>query len=684
VAEHSDILSSPLQYIKGVGPKISQIFKKNGISTIEEALYFIPRDYEDRRQITFIANLKPDQFATLLVEITNIQTIRRGKNNFLNILAKDSTGIIKFVWFHAYPALLEQFKMGEKYFFYGQVKLFSGIANISHPDFEIANFSESGKPIPTESFGKIVPIYVETGGLHQKTLRKIMNAVVKASDELEETLPEYLLNELGYPKLQESFHYLHHPTGPIQKESDLNLKRIIFEEFFVLQLGLYLQKQQAKKLIGPEIRFDVDLNTQFLDQLPFTLTNDQLNCLKDIEKDFTKSHPMARLIQGDVGSGKTIIALAASLQAVRSGFQVALLAPTEILAEQHYQNAKKFLKEFNIEVALITHSSNQPPGQISIGTHAIFQKKVEFKNLGLVIIDEQHRFGVEQRAELVGKNSILHPHLLMMTATPIPRTLALTLYGDMDLSLIKEKPKNRIPIKTSIVMQKNVPIVYEKIKQTVARGEQVYIIYPLVDVSEKLELKSATEMFEHLQKNVFKEEKLALLHGRMKSAEKETILNDFKNKKYQILISTTVIEVGIDIPNATMMVIEHPERLGLSQLHQLRGRVGRGNLQSECVLLAQGFVTERLKVMQQTEDGFVIAEEDLKIRGPGEFLGTQQSGLPGFRVGHLIRDAELLVLAKQKAEEILEQDPKLEKPEHKRIKYLLENRWKDKIERLKQ
>jgi len=430
----------------------------------------------------------------------------------------------------------------------------------------------------------------------------------------------------------------------------------------------------------------------FLKSLPFDLTQDQKNTLKEIESDIATPSPMTRLIQGDVGSGKTVVCLGAAVMSASSGYQTAFMVPTEILAQQHYKTAQNLLKPLGIETTLIVHGGSKKKetlepiasgkAQVIIGTHAIFQKGVTFKKLGLVVVDEQHRFGVGQRNELLKKSGNTTPHFLTLTATPIPRTLALTLYGDLDLSLIRQKPVGRQKILTQVYRAHHRKELYQKIKERVGKKQQVYFIYPLVEASEKLDLKSATEMYEKLKK-VFPKFRLALLHGRMKGVEKHNTLKDFREAKYDILVSTTVIEVGIDVPNATLMVIEHPERLGLSQLHQLRGRVGRGKLASECILMAESFVTKRLRAMEKTDDGFEIAEEDLKIRGPGEFLGTRQHGLPGFRVGHILKDASLLTLARREAMHILETDPDLEQEKHQAIRLMVESRWKDKLERLR-
>ena len=503
---------------------------------------------------------------------------------------------------------------------------------------------------------------------------------------------------MQFPSLRASFRAVHFPEDyPKENETTKFLQRIIFEEFFILQLGLGLKKQNKQREKAPILRAASSALEVFLAALPFELTQDQKLALEEIKKDIERPFTMTRLVQGDVGSGKTVVALAASVIASSNGYQTAIMAPTELLAQQHFRTAEKLFANTKITPILLTHSNSKSKevqqaiesgkAQVIIGTHALFQKGVTFHQLGLVIVDEQHRFGVQQRNALIQKSQTgregIGAHLLMMTATPIPRTLALTLYGDLNLTIIRQKPANRIPIKTSILHDRERPKLYGKIRERLSRGEQVYIIYPLIEASEKLELKSATEMYELLRKEIFPNAAIALLHGKMKADEKEKILLDFKNRNYQILVATTVIEVGIDVPNSTLIVIEHPERLGLSQLHQLRGRVGRGALESECVLVADKFVTERLKIMERSEDGFEIAEEDLKLRGPGEFLGTQQSGLPGFRVGHVLRDAELLSLARSEALEILEKDPSLSFPENQAIRALVESRWKEKFERLK-
>ncbi len=689
----NDVLSTDIQFVKGVGPKFAQVLSKKGISTIEDALYFIPRTYEDRRRITKCRELVPNQNATLLVKVLSQREIRQARKSRLEVVVGDETGRILLSWFHAFPSLKEDFKEGNTLVCFGEVKFFRGLLQISHPEYEKITEFEEGKPKASLHFGRVVPVYSETEGLKQKTIRRMMGEVIKLSlQSLDDSLPEIMRTRLDLPTLRSSFRAVHFPEEcPKENEITKFLQRIIFEEFFILQLGLGLKKQNQQCQTAPVLESSKSKMKDFVKSLPFELTQDQQKALSEIEKDLSRSFAMSRLVQGDVGSGKTVVALASAVIAGGNGYQSALMAPTELLAQQHFQTAEKLLISTGLIPLLLTHSNagskeiqeaiRLGTAHVIIGTHALFQKGVKFHKLGLVIVDEQHRFGVEQRNTLIQKGE--GAHLLMMTATPIPRTLAFTLYGDLDLTLIRQKPANRIPIKTSILRDRERPKLYSKIRERLQRGEQVYIIYPLIEASEKLDLKSATEMYETLKKEDFPNNQIALLHGKMKADQKEKILLDFKNKKYDILVATTVIEVGIDVPNSTLIAIEHPERLGLSQLHQLRGRVGRGGLQSECILVADLYVTERLRIMERSEDGFEIAEEDLRLRGPGEFLGTRQSGLPGFRVGHILRDAKLLSLARDEALELLEQDPNLNLSENKKIRLLVENRWKEKLERLK-
>jgi len=691
----SDVLNCPIQFVKGVGPKLAKILSKKGISTVEDALYFLPRDYEDRRKLTPLAELKAGKFSVVFGKVSSVKPQRIGRKHRREVTLSDLSGSLNLFWFHAYPALIEEFAIGSLFVAAGEVRVSARGLQMAHPEFEKVSETKNGKPVISINFGRVVPVYSETEGLHQKTLRRVMKEALQTSlPHLKESLPKQLLTDLALPSLRQSFTKIHFPDE--LPKSDIlseSVKRIIFEEFFILELGLALRKQRHQKEKAPPLVDGQGKLAALLKALPFELTNDQKEALEVTRQDLGRAFAMSRLIQGDVGSGKTVVTLGAAAVASGSGFQTAFMAPTEVLAQQHYRTAKALLGNIGVPVYLLTQSNTDKKETelllqkdetcLVIGTHALFQESIKFKKLGLVIVDEQHRFGVEQRGLLLKKVDKGSPHLLMTTATPIPRTLALTLYGDLDLSVIRQKPQGRKPIKTRILKEKDRPKLYQQITEVVTRGNQAYIIYPLVDESEKLELRSATEMHRRLSKEVFSEFRVGLVHGRMKSDEKEKVLSEFKEKKFDILISTTVIEVGIDVPNATLMVIEHPERLGLSQLHQLRGRVGRGSTASECVLLADAFVTERLRIMTKTEDGFVIAEEDLRIRGPGEFLGTRQSGLPGFRVGNILRDADLLQRAKEEAEKLLSQDPELIQTSNATIRNLVENRWKQKIERLR-
>lgn len=693
MTNHRPCLETSIQYVKGVGPKLAQLFHKKGIDTFEDALYFLPREYQDRRKITPVIGIRPGMVCTATGVVKSAGSVGFGRRRQFEAVIEDKTGCLKLHWFHAHAGLESDFKTGQEILVFGEAQSFRGICQMNHPEYEKVEKGSDGRPVRSAQFGRVIPVYSETEGLHQKTLRRVMADVLRATlTHLSDPLPIEMRERLGLPTLRESFITLHYPDDITDESQHAKaLSRVVFEEFFVLQLGLALKKKRSETLKSPQIADGLGFVESMIPLLPFTLTQDQNKCLKEILGGISRGVPMARLVQGDVGAGKTIVALLSAGVAIQQGYQVAMMAPTEVLVQQHYRSAIKLFESRGIGIDILVGSQPKAElrkkilsgqSQLVLGTHALFQSGIEFQNLGLVVVDEQHRFGVDQRNELVRKGSNLVPHLLMMTATPIPRTLALTVYGDLDLSIIREKPAGRKPVKTQVIQEKDRARLYQKIKQQVECGRQVYIIYPLVEASEKLELKSATEMCDKIRREVFPQFRIALLHGRLKAEEKERILNQFKAREVDILVSTTVVEVGIDVPNATLMVIEHPERLGLSQLHQLRGRVGRGSEESFCILVVDGFVLERLRVMLRTEDGFEIAEEDLRLRGPGEFLGTRQSGLPGFRVGHLLRDAELLSMAREEAFRVLEEDPDLKSEAHRGIRQMVETRWKSKIERL--
>lgn len=685
-------LFESVQYMKGVGPVLAGRLSKGGISTLEDVLYFLPKTYQDRSKITPIRNLEVGQSATVFGTVVSAHGFGRGRVQRFQADIQDPSGRMRLVWFRAHAGLKTELVVGAQVLVFGEVAAFGAIFQMTHPELEVVRSVTQGKPASSLNFGRVVPVYVETDGLHQRTIRRLTSDALRLSlPELSDPLPEGLRRQLGLKPLRESFVEAHYPQVlPDESALPEAVRRIAFEEFFVLELGLLLRRRALQRLKAPVLVDSLGRQQELISGLPFKLTQDQRDAMVVIQSDLAQPHPMRRLVQGDVGSGKTVVALASSAIAIAAGYQVVLMAPTEVLAEQHRMVAERLFGKLGIRCELLVQRTSRDEvlarvqngeAQLVIGTHAVFQKKVVYSKLGLVIIDEQHRFGVEQRMRLLEKASE-GAHLLMMTATPIPRTLALTLYGDLDVTTIREKPAGRKPVVTEIVTDRKRPAMYEMVRQAVREGSQVFVIYPLIEPSEKLHLKSATEMHERFRSEIFPELRVGLVHGRMSSDEKDIILREFRDAKWDVLISTTVVEVGIDVPNATLMVVEHPERLGLSQLHQLRGRVGRGEKTSRCVLLASGQATERLKIMVKTDDGFEVAEEDLRLRGPGEFLGNRQSGLAGFRVGHLVRDSQLLEQARHAAVSILDKDPELSLPEHHLLRSIIETRWREKLTRL--
>lgn len=693
-------LLTPIQYVKGVGPKRAKLFEKKGILTVEDGLYFLPRSYEDRRHLKKISELRAGGKETGFGEILLSGTAfyQNKKKRVFEVVVGDGSGTITLKWFRGNERYLkERFKKGQRMIFSGEVRWFNYQKEIHHPDVEIV---EGDIEEDYLNFKRIVPIYSETEGLYQKTLRRLLKSIVDGySDELMSPIPAEIVERQDLIDFSEAFRRVHFPPDGESIEK-LNLqrsdghRRIIFDEFFFLELGLALKKRGVALEAGISFKTGGTLSKKLLNQLSFQLTRAQERALAEIVEDMEKPHPMNRLIQGDVGSGKTIVALLASLRAVEFGYQAAIMAPTEVLAEQHYLTIHRWVEPLGVGVALLTSNIKgsereeiydrirRGEVQIVIGTHAVIQEQVEFHRLGLAIIDEQHKFGVVQRGLLKKKGG--NPDVLVMTATPIPRTLAMTIYGDLDISLIDEMPPGRLPVETKVFTESARSRVYRIVEEEVKKGRQVFIVYPLVEESEKLDLMDATQMAERLQKDVFPGFRIGLLHGRMKSDEKEAIMGEFKERAIHILVATTVIEVGIDIPNASIMVVEHAERFGLSQLHQLRGRIGRGQYPSKCILLAQYRSSEeakvRLRAMEQTNDGFKIAEQDLELRGPGEFFGIRQSGLPDFRVAHLIRDTPILIEARKEAFRLVQGDPDLEKPSHSALKDVLKKRWKGRLE----
>ncbi len=648
-------LDTPIQYLKGVGPKLAKVLKKLGIVTIEDLIFYFPRDYEDRSKLTPLGKLQAGQSVVVKGEIAAIEAqMTKGRFSVLKLILTDRSGSVEAVWFNQ-PYLAGYFRKGMKLIATGKIELsnYSGVNQLLVKDFEIDN----------GNLPKIVPLYPMTEGLYPKKIRSMITlALTDHLAEVKEYLPDAIISGHKLWPLVQAIPTLHFPEKLTDVEPARH--RLVFDDFFVFQLGLALQRQKVKTETGIPLKVDRPALTAFIDKLPFKLTAAQTKVIEEILTDLQAPHPMNRLLQGDVGSGKTIVATIAALAAIGDGHQVALMAPTEILAQQHYAKIRKIIQGLGVRVKLLTGTAQSKKTvtaldkwDLVIGTHALLEEKITFQKLGLVIIDEQHRFGVKQRENLFKKGA--NPHLLVMTATPIPRSLALTLYGDMNRSIIDELPPGRTPIKTHYVTASKRAGAYQFIRKQIKAGRQVYVVCPLVAESEELDLKAATEEAKVLQKSVFPEFKVGLLHGRMKPEEKEQVMKAFQDHQLDILVSTTVIEVGIDIPNATVMMVEHAERFGLSQLHQLRGRIGRGSEQSYCFLMAEPKSAEaraRIKALLDSGDGFYIAEVDLKLRGPGEFYGTRQSGLPNFRVADIIRDEKILREARRAAFEFVEMD----------------------------
>ncbi|MDX9731518.1 MAG: ATP-dependent DNA helicase RecG [Bdellovibrionales bacterium] len=685
---------TPVQFIKGVGPKLGDRFKDHGVFTVQDLLEWYPRAYEDRRAARSIASLKPDELVSLRAEVVAVKSynLGRSRRKVYDLVVRDETGKIHCKFFRVpYKGYFERFQPGSRVRVIGKVTFYRGQIEFHHPDVQ------DDAPDTVHDDDIVVPIYPETEGVTNRQLRKLIGYVL---DELAknldarkpEQLPRWLLDSLKLPSRFEALGKVHRP--PKDATTDFAaLKspyhhRLIFDEFFWLELWLASRKQGVAAEPGLAMDLKLESVEKLRASLPFALTGAQMRTFQEIANDLTNHRPprpMHRLVQGDVGSGKTMVALLSGLLAIENGYQVALMVPTEILAEQHYKTARRLLEPLGITVGLFTGSIKASERaqaqqllasgavQLAVGTHALIEDAVGFKNLGLVVIDEQHRFGVHQRAKLKakGKDGEYAPHFLIMTATPIPRTLAMTVYGDLDVSIIDELPKGRSPIQTRVGYESHRPKMIEFVRAQIAKGRQAYFVYPLVEESEKIDLKNAMTEFENL-KEKFPEAKLGLLHGRMKPDEKEDVMRRFRDGEYQILVATTVIEVGVDVPNANVMVIEHSERFGLSQLHQLRGRVGRGEHKSYCMLMLGHAVSEeareRVNVMEETTDGFVISERDLEIRGPGEFLGTRQSGLPGFKLANIVRDARILQEARDMAFEIFSRDPRLSAIEHRPLR----------------
>jgi ATP-dependent DNA helicase RecG len=700
-------LTTPVQYVKGVGPKLGEILASKGIATVCDLLYYMPFRYEDRLNPRGIAELRPGEMATVIGEVRNSGLFRTRKMPIFQLTVGQGRSKLKCLWFNG-TYLQGKFKAGELIALYGKVEQDkSGELQIIQPQFEMLGDAGDGtedKAAASLEVGRIVPIY-ESAGQGRVTARWFRRVIRKALDdltpEIAETIPAAVRERLALVSPREALWKVHWPE-PGESFEDLQSSRtpahvrLIFEELFFIELGLELKRRQQKAETGIAFRTDDRVRQAIKKILPFHPTAAQKRVLKEIAEDMQKPHPMRRLLQGDVGSGKTIVSFQAAIIAIENGYQVALMAPTEILAQQHYFSARRILENAGYRIVLLTGSLEsdrkreirrhiaQGNAQLVIGTHALLEEKVEFAKPGLVIVDEQHRFGVLQRLKLMKKSgdggerarvatgaparpaqgskeeseqSPAEPDVLVMTATPIPRTLALTLYGDLDISVLDELPPGRTPIVTRRVTDDRSAEVWDFVRKQIAKGNQAYVVYPVIAESEETELKAAIKMYRELSGKVFADMKVGLLHGRLDSDLKDQVMRMFQKGELQILVATTVIEVGVDVSNATVMVIEHAERFGLAQLHQLRGRIGRGAAKSYCILMTGGKVTEegdrRLDAMTRTNDGFQIAELDLELRGPGEFFGTRQAGMPNFRVANLIRDRQLLELAKREAAAVM-------------------------------
>lgn len=693
-------LETPVQYVKGVGPRISFLLEKKGIRTAEDALYFLPRTYEDRRHLKKVAELKPGERQSGLGEVRACGLVYYGapKRRVFEVVVGDETGEVRLKWFRGNErSLFYRFKKGTKLLFTGETRLFNRQKVMVHPDIEVIR-DEGEKDFL--HFQRIVPIYSETEGLPQRTLRRILrNVLDQYGSYLSSPIPADILGRQKLIDFRDAFERVHFPPEdelmePLLQHRSEGHRRIVFDELFFLQLGLALKRKDREREAGISFKGNGALPRKFLARLPFPLTRAQERVFQEIKEDMERPVPMNRLLQGDVGSGKTMVAFLACLVALECGFQATLMAPTEVLAEQHWRTLRPWAEPLGVRIGLLTGSLRGVEKEalyqsvrrghldLLIGTHALIQEAVEFHRLGLAVIDEQHKFGVLQRASLQKKGT--NPDVLVMTATPIPRTLALTVYGDLDLSILDEMPPGRKPVETRHYPESSRDRVYEMVRQEVKKGRQAFIVCPLVEESEKVDLKNATQMAEHLQREIFPDLRVGLLHGRMASEEKEEVMKAFQEGRIHILVSTTVIEVGVDVPNASLMVIEHAERFGLSQLHQLRGRIGRGEHPSRCILLSPRGVSKearmRLQALVKTQDGFRIAEEDLLLRGPGEFWGTRQSGFPDLRAVHLVRDTPILIEARKEAFRLITEDPQLSSPQYESLRKALRRRWGDALE----
>ena len=704
-------LSTEVQYVKGIGPRTALVLAEKGISNVEDLLYYLPYRYEDRLNPRTIAELRPGEMATVIAEVRTAGLFRtRSRMQIFQMTAGQGRATLKCLWFHG-AYLKDKFKPGQVVALYGKVeepgREQRGL-QIIQPQFEILSDpddeGDAKDPAQSLEIGRIVPIYetASHGKLTSRWFRRVIRGALESlptSAVGADPIPAAIRERLQLMEKPKAFWDSHWPESgasldDLQEQRTPAHLRLIFEELFFLELGLELKRRRLRAQPGISFALTAQVRDSIKKILPFRPTEAQKKVLREIAGAMAEATPMRRLLQGDVGSGKTIIALQAAIIAIESGYQVALMAPTEILATQHFLSARRILEPAGYRIALLSGSLEQDRKrdtrrhiargdvQLVIGTHALIEEKVEFDKLGLVIVDEQHRFGVMQRFRLMKKKDQLEPDVLVMTATPIPRTLALTLYGDLDVSTLDELPPGRSPIVTRRVSDERASEVWEFLRKQVKAGHQAYVVYPVIEENETTEIKAAVKMHAELQKKILPDLKVGLLHGKLDSDEREIIMRRFQRGELDVLVSTTVIEVGVDVANANLMIIEHAERFGLSQLHQLRGRIGRGAARSYCLLMTDSKkpltaeAEQRLDAMVKTNNGFEIAELDLRLRGPGEFFGTRQAGMPDFRVANLVRDRELLEVAKREAAWVVAgPHPDLPKEELTRAMEYLKQHW---------
>ncbi|RKY43231.1 MAG: DNA helicase RecG [Candidatus Makaraimicrobium thalassicum] len=684
--EKNSLQGTPVRYIKGVGPRKAHLFEKLGIENVSDLFYYLPRRYEDRSRIVEVKDLQPGRNQAVIGKVlkTSVFTARTGTRIFEIAVGGDSRRVFA-VWYNQ-PFMKKVFSAGQTVVLYGKVELQKRL-QISHPAFDILD-GETGEE--SLDVGRIVPVYSLTRDLAQKYIRRVVHQAIRSfAGDVRDCLPTRIRARRKLVDSRFAIENIHFPYS--FRNLERAYRRLVFEEFFILQAVMALRRKKTGKR-GIRHKVGEELQAEFERLFTFKLTGEQKKCIKEIENDMAGEKPMSRLLQGDVGSGKTVVSMFALLLTARNGYQAAMMAPTEILARQHYVTISRTFMPLGLNIRLLVNGIDpksrdkiqkelaEGEADIVIGTHSLFQEGINYNNLGLVVIDEQHKFGVMQRKTLRRKGRM--PDTLVMTATPIPRSLVLTVFGDMDISLLKEKPTGREPVTTYWVGEDRRDAVYSFIRDEAGKGRQVFIVYPRVKETGSSDIKSAEEMYRHLQKDVFADLRLALIHGRMRSGEKKKVMDDFRRGNYDILIATTVIEVGVDIPNVTVMLVEHAERYGLAQLHQLRGRIGRGRHRSYCILLGEPKTDashERLSTIAGTDDGFEIAEKDLDIRGSGEFLGTRQSGLPELRLGDIAKDFGIMEEAREEAFSLIKEDPGLNDPHNAGIRQNIVERFRGKL-----